>query len=904
MRLRYRDGALEHIVELGPLGGATVSDLAAALPNGGTGDLHIDGQVLAPTLPLVDVTFWEGSLAELCPPHQSHPRSCSRQLVVTGGLQAGDVLDAPADSGYKDSKDEASKDVSWVIGRGRDCDLVLTDPTVSRRHAKITAPVNHAPTVTDLGSHNGTVINGSDLGEECLTAGESLRLGATRVACRSLINDRHAEAEQQAGRISFNRPPRRKSPTPVTTLKVPADPSSVPKGEPLSWVQLCLPVIVGLVLAVLWSPYMAVFSILGPVLSVGTWLERKRRARKRHEKLCLQVDASVERIVRALPGVWAAEKYRRMNVVCDPAEIVRRAETSSVKCWERRRGDSDAMRLGIGTATVPFEPRLEVISESGSSSGAGAKHATGVTAAIASMGPLHDVPIAVALTDGEIIGIVGDRNAARAVARCLVVQAATLHGPADLAVAVFASRGLWAWCKWLPHARSESISLVADIATPEPSQAEPAVNVVEALKVEKSNRSRLLVVDGANALIGRSAPGRVALGLERLSVIVLVDDANDLPADCTTVVEVRHIAGELRLVNPKTSAALESVDGWGMSVATAAKAAAGLARLDDPEHHDATTQIPNRVSLLELVDFGSQLSPEVVKRHWSNSRRSLRTPIGVDGTGPVMLDLVADGPHLLVGGTTGSGKSELLRSLVAGLALNTSPEHLAFVLVDYKGGAAFDCCADLPHVAGLVTDLDNRLAQRALVCLEAELRYREERLRALGVEDLAALDGLNSEDFVADPDRADDLRANPLPRLVVVVDEFATLAAELPDFLSSLVGIAQRGRSLGVHLILATQRPAGVITEDIRANTSTRIALRVTDRNDSVDIIGSPEAANIPRQRPGYAWAKFGPDELKAFQCALVSEPSEVPNNEFRAKVLCSYSLNGSVPIEGSVRNA
>ena len=214
-----------------------------------------------------------------------------------------------------------------------------------------------------------------------------------------------------------------------------------------------------------------------------------------------------------------------------------------------------------------------------------------------------------------------------------------------------------------------------------------------------------------------------------------------------------------------------------------------------------------------------------------------------DRNGPLVLDLVADGPHLLVGGTTGSGKSELLRSMVAGLALSADPAHLAFVLIDYKGGAAFDRCAEMPHVAGMVTDLDDRLAERALVCLEAELRHREERLRAAGAEDLAA--------FRA---RTGHAGGDPLPRLVVVVDEFATLAAELPEFLRSLVGIAQRGRSLGVHMVLATQRPAGVVTDDIRANTTCRIALRVTDRHDSNDVIDSPDAAASHANGPAGRW--------------------------------------------------
>ncbi len=168
-------------------------------------------------------------------------------------------------------------------------------------------------------------------------------------------------------------------------------------------------------------------------------------------------------------------------------------------------------------------------------------------------------------------------------------------------------------------------------------------------------------------------------------------------------------------------------------------------------------------------------------------------PLGVTETGIFNLDLIRDGPHGLIGGTTGSGKSELLRSLVAALAVYTDPEHLTFVLMDYKGGAAFDECSRLPHTVGLVTDLDEQLGERALQALEAEIHYRERALRAAGVDNLRDYQVLGLPEA--------------LPRLLVVIDEFATMAKELPEFLQALVSIAQRGRTLGVHLLLATQRP-------------------------------------------------------------------------------------------------
>ena len=180
------------------------------------------------------------------------------------------------------------------------------------------------------------------------------------------------------------------------------------------------------------------------------------------------------------------------------------------------------------------------------------------------------------------------------------------------------------------------------------------------------------------------------------------------------------------------------------------------------------------------------------------------------------------------------------------------------MLVDFKGGSAFDECARLPHTVGLVTDLDEHLAERALRCLEAELqvpgapaaRCRRHRPPRLPAQRQPA--------------------ASRCPRLLVIIDEFATLKAELPEFIDALVGVAQRGRSLGVHLLLATQRPQGAISENIKANTNLRIALRMQDKSDSSDVIDVPDAAAIPRTAPGRAYVRLGPNEVVAIQTALV----------------------------------
>ncbi|MCW2132740.1 FtsK/SpoIIIE domain-containing protein [Arthrobacter sp. VKM Ac-2550] len=232
------------------------------------------------------------------------------------------------------------------------------------------------------------------------------------------------------------------------------------------------------------------------------------------------------------------------------------------------------------------------------------------------------------------------------------------------------------------------------------------------------------------------------------------------------------------------------------------------------------------------------------------SVHGLRAVLGVGEYGPLELDLTVDGPHLLVAGTTGSGKSELLRSLVLGLAHRHPPQKVHFLLVDFKGGAGLGLLSDLPHSIGLLTDLSAENVNRALLWLRAEVQRRETELAGLGATDIS------------------ECRPGVLPRLVVVIDEFRMLADEVPRAVPELMRIAALGRSLGVHLVMATQRPQGAITSDIRANVTTAIALRVQTALESSDVIDSPAAAAIDVGSPGRAFLRTGSGAPYEFQSA------------------------------------
>jgi S-DNA-T family DNA segregation ATPase FtsK/SpoIIIE len=413
----------------------------------------------------------------------------------------------------------------------------------------------------------------------------------------------------------------------------------------------------------------------------------------------------------------------------------------------------------------------------------------------------------------------GPRGPVLGVARALLCQLAALHRPGRLGITVLADPAalpVWAWTRWLPH-----------------GGADPAG------AGHRAGARQLVLVDGA-----LDGSRRAWLVRARATGAMVVELGTGAPAGVPELEVVGDTGARGRLTLLGRAPQLLDLDLLDAEVA--ARWAADLAPLTVPAGPGG---IPDRVRWRDLVPDRPP--------GWSRSRTRLTALLGVGAAGPVEVDLCRAGPHALVAGTTGSGKSELLRTLVLGLAHAHPPDRCSFLLVDYKGGAAFGQAADLPHTVGVLTDLDGAATARALRSLGAELTRRERLLAEHGARELAEL-----------PD------AVLLPRLVIVVDEFATLGDELPGFVPGLVGIAQRGRSLGIHLVLATQRPSGSVSPEIRANCTLRLCLRTTDEAGSRDVLGVPDAAWLPVDRPGRALLRVGADVPVPVQVARVGTPA------------------------------
>lgn len=626
-------------------------------------------------------------------------------------------------------------------------------------------------------------------------------------------------------------------------------------------------VVAELMASIMFLALAAVGAGVAVVTHLGGWantLRRRRSIRARWQADLRRLDAGLVTAARA-----AERRARAIAPGIDPAvETVAHhrdpasgtvdddlADTAPALWQTRWNGDPVDVVVGVGSRpwnATDTEPSVDGRAWRGAP---GADRRRGAFAAdlerrLAAAPELDDVPVVAAIRTGSVVAVTGALRSS--VARSIVAQIAWHVGPADASLAVITDRpDDWSWVRRLPHGGASGDAAVV--------AAGDLMTDCARLSHRLARADRWLVVLDAGRHVDRDRVVRAAVAGTDAALLV-VDEvapawADDEVATCVT--------GRVAVRTPERA---EERGGRaiGVSAATARAIASMLDGLVDPESPSAA--LVDRCSFAdahgacaadERVDPFDAASIIGAWRCCGPDPAPAAT-IGVSSSGAEWIDLVRDGPHAIVAGTTGAGKSELLRTLVAALAVRSSPAQLSLLLIDYKGGAAFDACTHLPHVVGVVTDLDDGLAARCLRSLDAELHRRERLLRTLGASDLA--------EYRAASHDVDG--AAPIARLVIVVDEFAALAQELPAFLSSLVDIGRRGRSLGVHLVLATQRPGGVVSDDLRANTGLRLSLRVNTASESTDVVGLADAAAIDRACPGRAVRALDGGGVRAFQTA------------------------------------
>ncbi|MDQ1103028.1 FtsK/SpoIIIE domain-containing protein [Nocardioides zeae] len=782
----------------------------------------------------------------LVPVDGGHPWPADRALTECG-LRTGDLLDvvtAPASWLHRHSSTSRPRAVLRVVdgpdsgqrlqvrsnaltvGRGTTCTMRLTDPLVSTQHVRVV--LGTRPTVYDAGSANGTTVAGEQVttGRE-VDWGTPIRLGRTTV----VVDPGEVPVDDTA--VSVFRPPRFGEPLLDETLDVPSPPTRN-RPSPLPWAMLALPMIMGLaIFARSQTPYALVYMLAWPVFGYLGWRQQQRAARLQFEEEAAEWRTDVDGML-ALIDDQARRQREQVHDDYPDAETLRtRAAQRDPYLWARSETRTAFLHTRLGIGTVPALLRGDV------KDGGDRPLRREVAAELDARATLPDMPVVVDLTAHGLLALTGEVDAVDALVRALSLRLAFDHSPADLTVAACLGRGRAhheAWLRWLPHATTR-------VGGEPPVAIGPgaATALLDHLASEDGGRGHTLcIIDEDAGIPRRTVEAVAAVGAERgLHLLWLGRRRAEVPAATGLLVDLDD--GSVNVGDRGGVDRIDTPDA--VTLAHAWRSARTMtAYVDEAAVLPASTSIPAVVRLPEVSgDLEDLDDTDAVLRRWGASR-GLRAQIGAGVDGTVTIDLRDDGPHGLVAGTTGSGKSELLQTLICSLALNNPVNRISFLLVDYKGGAAFRECADLPHTVGYITDLTPALVQRALTSLGAEITAREHLLGEYGVKDLTQLEREH-------PDKAP-------PSLLICVDEFAALTAEVPDFVDGMVNIAQRGRSLGMHVLLATQRPAGVVTGNIRANTDLRIALRVSAADDSRDVIDSPEAARISRRTPGRAWLR------------------------------------------------
>ncbi|HYZ54538.1 MAG TPA: FtsK/SpoIIIE domain-containing protein [Streptosporangiaceae bacterium] len=818
--------------------------------------LYVDGRLVPPAQALGDTPIRHGCVISL-----GDPSGCLRpeptglvEIQVAGGPAAGSV--------HRLTLGEAD------IGQAGAAHIPVADPRLPPAALRVSVDASGTCRVTPYDGVHAELDREPLTGPAIWSPGQQITVGGTLLGLATYEPpDAALHPSEDGVGIDFNRPPRLLLPRRQTRFQLPQPPGR-PERRPVPILMAVMPVLLGVAMAYfIHQVYMLAMCLLSPVMLIGSHISDRRHGRKSHAQ---QVAAYAEHRARIEEDAREAldeERVRRRTDCPDPAVVLTIASGPRRRLWERRRTDPDYLLLRAGTADLPSA--VELIDP------AQDEHRRRV------VWNIPDAPVTVPLRERGVLGVAGPGDAPRAIGRWLVAQAATLHSPNDLQIYVLtdsSGRASWEWAKWLPHCRPDGgqgptgpFALIGNDAETVAARIAELLAVVTARQraMRESGQDEglfrqgdiLVVFDGSRKL--RSLPGTVQVLREgpQVGVYAICLDADErlLPAECQAVTTAEADGLRVRQMSEETIAGVRPDHvgaGWCMRLAR------GISAVRDVSDADDGAGLPDSSRLLDVLGLEPPDADAITAR-WNARGRSTMAIVGESYDGSFGIDIRRDGPHGLIAGTTGSGKSELLQTIVASLAVANRPDAMTFVLVDYKGGSAFKDCVQLPHTVGMVTDLDAHLVERALVSLSAELTRREHILAAAGAKDI--------EDYTSLQERDGGRHGlQPLPRLLIVIDEFASMVRELPDFVAGLVNIAQRGRSLGIHLILATQRPSGAVSADIRANTNLRIALRVTDPNESADVIEAPDAAHISKSTPGRAYVRLGHASLVPFQAGRV----------------------------------
>ena len=829
-----------------------------------------------------------------------------------------------------------------MLGRDESNDISYSNKYVSSKHARIIHS-NKQWRIDDLGSTNGTFVNGYREKSKILQPGSSITIMGLRI----IVGDTFIAVNNPDGNIRINNEilklfsrsdetevindlnkgftkeeeyfyitPRFKTTIKAIDIKIDPPPPEI-KQEKVPIALLIGPSLT-MGMASMFTASLALSDVIAGVRTFKTALPTLIMSLSMMVGTVLwpMLSKKHERKQKLINEKTRKEKYLKyLNDIKDQiidecrkqAEIMNKTFISLSECvdrvlhkqrsiWERTSAHDDFLLVRLGKGQLPLLANISYPEKRFTMEDDILQKEMYKIADVPKI--VRDVPIIYPLAKTQVSGIIGERKYVLSSIKGLIVQLTALHSYEEVKLVILfpeKERELWSFAKWLPHTwdNSKSIRYMAsnDYDAKELSVLfEKEIMLRQEDKNDSKHLPHYIIISADKELAGKCAFIQNLLEVDTnigFSIIALYDEINHLPKECSTVIEFSQdraimydkydVEGNVLEFHPEYS---ENVDFNEYSERLA------NIKLD---LESQSFVMPKMFTFLDMFGIERVEHLNSLTRWKENEPTiSLQTPVGVNDSGSISyLDLHEKfhGPHGLIAGMTGSGKSEFIITYIMSLAVNYHPNEVAFILIDYKGGGLAGAFENenyrLPHLAGTITNLDGASIQRSLLSIQSELRRRQaifndaRRIANEGTMDIYLYQKLFRTGVVKDP----------LPHLFIISDEFAELKAQQPEFMQQLISAARIGRSLGVHLILATQKPSGVVDDQIWSNSRFRVCLKVQETADSADMIKRPDAAALSITGRYYLQVGFN-EVFELGQSAWCGAPYTPEKNEKHEKNL------------------
>lgn len=778
-----------------------------------------------------------------------------------------------------------------TIGRNQSNDIIYSNLFASSKHAKIIYE-NGNYYLEDLGSTNCTFVNQErvdtielDIGDTIFIMGLKIIIGIDFIAYnnpdgkvelnsdhfrefipRKLKNFNLKEEDEEDDYFIeeeyFTRSPRFKREISEKTFNLANAPGAYQKDDTPAILTFGPSLTMGMGSMVSAVTSLATFQIPAAITSLGMLvgsLGFPTATRKYQEKLLKEKEELrkekfneyLNKMKEQIKEETDTQKVILEENFITTKECAKRIKNIDRSLWERTKDQNDFLKLRVGVGDTKlnaninyqkkeFDLDTDLLNQQ-------------VEELAASPKIIKDVPIIVSFYQAYMSGIIGDREKVINFAKGLILQLVTYYGYDEVKLVFLydeEEKEYFEFTKWLPHSWNNEkkfrfIGTSDDDVKEISSYFDKEIN--KRLASNTENTPYYVIFALSKNLTLRSDIVKRLTSIKKnidMSLITFYDELRFIPKECSIVIELNE---EARILNKEdiTGSCVHFYPDIMIEKDLTALSKKLLNIKLDLNATGDLYELPNVLTFLEMLKVGKVEHLNTLERWKKNDpTRSLKAPIGVNGYGNTFfLDLHEkfDGPHALVAGMTGSGKSELLITYILSLAINYHPNEVAFLLIDYKGGGMAKALEKLPHVAGVITNIDNTEINRILLSIKNEVVRRQVIFEEAREKNEMSYMTINKYQRLFREKKVTE----PLPHLFIIADEFAELKQQQPDFMETIISVAHIGRSLGIHLILATQKPSGVVDDQIWSNARSKICLKVQDKSDSNDMLKRGDAAEI-----------------------------------------------------------